>query len=418
MDFELNDEQRKLQREVRDFAQREIAPGAHARDEAEQFDRDLFKKIGEFGLLGMMLPKEFGGQALPCVDYCVVGEELAAACAGTTLSYGAHAVLCANNIARNANDEQKARYLPKLASGEWIGALAMTEPHSGSDVLSLATRAEKRGGKYILNGRKTYITNGDIADLVLVYARTNPDLGPHGISAFLVETGWEGFKVEHRFKKMGMRASPTAQIAFENMEIPEENLMGEENMGLAILMSGLDVERASGGSLGVGIARAAFEMALHHARSRKQFKKPIIKYQMIGERLADMYMEIEAARLLTFSAAAKCDSGQRPTLEASLAKLKAAEVAEKAAMDAVQVHGGHGYMRPTGVERLARDAKLLTIGGGTSQIQKMIVIKHMTGEWGEVPVSTTPEMFQPDEPGIYELSLQQDVEPPEPAPVN
>jgi len=286
MNFDLSPEQLELQQRIRAFAQREIAPYAHENDEKEEFPRDLFNRMGEEGLLGMVLPKDFGGQDESVVNYCIAGEELAAADAGLTLSYGAHAVLCANNIARNANDAQKQKYLPKLASGEMIGALAMTEPHSGSDVLSLRTRAEKRNGYWLLNGCKTYITNAPIADVVLVYVRTNPELGPHGLSAFLVDTNLPGFKVEHRFKKMGMKSSPTGQIVFENMELPEDALMGGENMGLSILMSGLDVERASGGALGVGIARAAFEMALHHARKRRQFKKPIIQYQMIGDKLA------------------------------------------------------------------------------------------------------------------------------------
>ncbi|MBI2434864.1 MAG: acyl-CoA dehydrogenase family protein, partial [Candidatus Hydrogenedentes bacterium] len=345
MDFQLTLEQRALQLRVREFAQRELAPQAQDWDEREAFPAETFCKMGKAGLLGMLLPPEFGGQGESVLNYCIAGEELAAACAGTTLSYGAHAVLCAHNIARNGTPEQKRRYLPKLASGEWIGALAMTEPQAGSDVLSLRTSARKVGGRYILNGRKTYITNAAVADLIVVYARTQE--GPHGLTAFLVETRWPGFKVEHEFKKMGMRCSPTAQIAFENAEVPEENVLGQENGGLFILMSGLDVERATGGSLGVGIARTAFERALHHARRRKQFGKPLIQHQIIGHKLADMLVEIDAARLMTYRAAAKCDAGERATLEASMCKLYAAEVAERVTLEAVQIHGGHGYMRPT-----------------------------------------------------------------------
>ncbi|MCC6142475.1 MAG: acyl-CoA dehydrogenase family protein [Candidatus Hydrogenedentes bacterium] len=397
MTFQLSDKQRELQMRIREFAQREIAPVAAKYDEEETFPRELFRKMGEEGILALMLPEAQGGKEMSCVDFCIAGEEISAACGAVSLSMGAHAVLCAHNLARNGTPEQKAKYLPKLGSGEWIGALAMTEPQSGSDVLSLATRAEKRGGSWILNGTKTYITNAAVADVILLYARTSEELGPHGISAFLVETRTPGFRIDHTFKKMGMRASPTSQFSMTNVEIPEENLLGVENGGLAILMSGLDVERATGGSLGVGIARGAYELALHHARRRRQFKKPVIKYQMIGSMLADMYMQIEAARLLTFNAAAKCDSGQRATLEASMAKLYAAEIAEKVTMDAIQIHGGHGYMRMAGVEKYARDAKLLTIGGGTSQIQKMIIIKHLTGEWGTVDVATEPRLFMPSE---------------------
>lgn len=397
MDFQLTAEQRALQEKVRDFAQTEIAPIAMQFDEEERFPRDLFRKMGEAGFLGMMLPKEVGGEAMSCINFCLAGEEVAAADGAIALSFGAHAVLCANNIARNGTAAQRAKYLPKLASGEWVGALAMTEPHSGSDVLSLRTFAERRGDTYVLNGTKTYITNAAEADVILVYARTNADLGPHGISAFLVDTASPGFKVDHTFKKMGMRASPTSQISFENVEIPADNLMGEENGGLTILMSGLDIERATGGALGVGLARGAFELALHHARNRKQFDRPIIKYQMMGAKLADMLTDITTARLLTYYAAAKCDSGERATLEASMAKLHAAEVAERVTMEAIQVHGGHGYMRPTGVERYARDAKLLTIGGGTSEIQRMIIIKHLTGEWGTVDTATEARLAMPAE---------------------
>ena len=408
MNLELTQEQRQLQARARQIAQQLLLPKAAQLDEEERFDRDLFRQLGEAGFLGMMIPKTYGGTQHSVLDNVIVGEEFAATCAGTTLSFGAHAVLCAHNLARNGTEDQKRKYLPKLATGEWIGALAMTEPQAGSDVLSMRTEARRIGDRYLLNGRKTYITNGAVADLILVYARTSKELGPHGISAFLIETRWPGFKVEYSFKKMGMRASPTAQIAFENMEIPAENLLGEENGGLAILMSGLDVERATGGALGVGIARAALERSIHHTRRRKQFGKPIIQHQMIGQKLADMAMEVEAARWLTYAAAAKCDRGERATLEASMAKLYAAEVAERAALTAIQIHGGHGYMRPTGVERFLRDAKLLTIGGGTSEIQRFIIIKHLTGEWGSFPMATSPELYASAEPDIYERSLQQD----------
>ena len=399
MNFELTPAQRALQAKCREFATQEVAPYAIENDENERFPRDIFDKMGEAGILGMMLPQDFGGLGGSAVDFCVAGEEMAAADGGVCLSFGAHSVLCANNLATNGNASQKAKYLPKLASGEWMGALAMTEPHSGSDVLSLATRAEKQpGGGYLLNGRKTYITNGSEADLILVYARTSEEMGPHGISAFLIETSWPGFKVEHTFKKMGMKSSPTAQIAFENVEVPEENLLGVENGGLMILMSGLDVERATGGALGVGLARAAFEMSLQHAQHRKQFGKPILKQQMIGQMLSDMLTDIHAARLLTFMAAAKCDSGERATMEASMCKLFAAEMAERVTMNAIQVHGGHGYMRHAGVERLARDAKLLTIGGGSSQVQRMILMKMMTGEWGTIETALAERPISYDNP--------------------
>jgi len=377
VDFHLTEEQLEIQRTVRKFANNEMAPLAEEIDRDERFPAETFKKMGEMGLLGLMIPEEYGGADASVVTFCVVGEELARACASTTLSYGAHAVLCAHHLASNGSDEQKKRYLPALATGAKLGAIAMTEPEAGSDVLSMRTFAEKQNGEYILNGTKTFITNGPLADIIIVYARTDKNAGPRGISTFIVENTFPGFSVGKKFKKMGMRGSPTSELIFEDCRVPAENLMGQENGGLRILMSGLDIERAVGGALCVGLARAAFEESVKYAKERAQFGQPLITFQMIGEMLANMSTEIEAARLLTFKAAALCDEGTRATVEASHAKLFAAEAAMRATTNAVQIHGGYGYMQEFGIERLMRDAKLLSIGGGTSQIQQLIIVREL-----------------------------------------
>ena len=380
MDFHLTDEQIEIQQTVRKFAKNEIAPIAEQIDAEDRFPAELFKKMGEMGLMGIVIPEEYGGTGAGVVTFCVVGEEIGWASASVALSYGTSSVLCAHNLASNCSEEQKRQYLPALASGEKIGAIAMTEPEAGSDVLSMRTFAEKRGDEYILNGTKTFITNGSVADVILLYARTDKDAGPRGISAFIVENTFPGFSVGKEFKKMGMRGSATSELVFEDCRVPAENLIGQENGGLRILMSGLDVERAVGGSLCVGIARAAFEASVKYAKERAQFGQPLITFQMIGAMLANMSTDIEAARLLTFKSAAMCDEGVRATVEASHAKLFGAEAAMRVTTDAVQIHGGYGYMQEFGVERLMRDAKLMSIGGGTSQVQQLIIMRELMKE--------------------------------------
>jgi isovaleryl-CoA dehydrogenase len=377
VDFHLTAEQIEIQQTVRKFAKNEIAPLAEEIDRNDKLPAELVNKIGEMGLLGLMIPEEYGGTGAGVVTSCVVGEEIARACASIAFVYGASGVLCAHNLARTGSEAQKKKYLPALASGEKLGALAMTEPDAGSDVLSMRTSAERRNGEYILNGTKTFITNGPVADVVLVYARTDKNAGPRGISAFIVENTFPGFSVGKEFKKMGMRGSPTSELIFEDCRVPAENLIGEENGGLRILMSGLDVERVVMSCLGVGIAQAAFDASVNYAKERVQFGQPLITFEMIGEMLANMSTEIEASRLLTLKAAALCDEGVRATVEASHAKLFSAEAAMRATTNAVQIHGGYGYMQEFGVERLMRDAKVLAIGGGTSQVQQLIIMREL-----------------------------------------
>ncbi|MBM3289247.1 MAG: isovaleryl-CoA dehydrogenase [Candidatus Hydrogenedentes bacterium] len=376
MNFDLTHEQIELQQKVRAFARREVAPLAAEIDRDERFPAATFKKLGEMGLLGLMVPKEYGGMGESVLTCCLVAEELAHACAPTTMSYLAHAVLCCHNLLCNGSDAQRQKYLPALASGAALGAIAMTEPNSGSDVLSMQTFAECRNGEYVINGTKTYITNAPVANTFLVYARTDKTLGPRGISQFIVERGFPGFTVGTPFSKMGMRGSPTAPLHFENCRVPAENLVKEENQALGILMGGLDVERTVGAALGLGLARAAYDMALAHATQREQFGQPLIMFEMITEKIANMSMEIEAARMLMYKAAVLCGRHVRCSLEASHAKLFSSEVGARAAIEAQQILGGIGYMKDCAVERLVRDSRLGTIGGGTSEIQRLIIARE------------------------------------------
>jgi len=377
VDFHLSDEQRDIQQMVRDFAQREIAPRAIEIDRDATFPAETFKKMGELGLLGLLVPSEYGGRGQTILAFCVAAEEIAIACAATALSYLSHAVLCSHNLSCNGSEEQKRKYLPDLASGAKLGAIAMTEPNAGSDVLSIETFAERRDGQYIINGKKTFITNAPVADVFLVYVRTDKSAGPRGISQFIVEKGYSGFSVGPPFHKMGMRGSPTAELIFEDCRVPVENLVKGENKALGILMGGLDVERTVGAAMGVGLAQSAFDRALAYAKQRQQFGQPIIMFEMIAEKVADMSMEIAAARLLTYKAATLCDEGVRCSAEASHAKLFASETSVRVTSEAVQILGGYGYMKENEVERMMRDAKLGTIGGGTSEIQRLIIAREI-----------------------------------------
>jgi len=377
MDFHLNDEQLAMQEMARKFAANEMAPLAEELDLESRFPAETFKKMGELGLLGIVVPEEYGGSGQSILTCCVVAEELAYGCAATTLSYLAHAVLCANNLSRNGSEEQKKKYLPGLCSGEKIGALAMTEPGAGSDVLGMKTFAERKNGEYIINGSKTFITNAPVADVFLVYVRTDKNAGPRGLSQFIIERDFPGLTLGQPFNKMGLHGSPTGEMFFENCRVPAENLVRGENQALGILMGGLDIERTIGGSMGVGGGRAALDRALAYAKERQQFGQPLIMFEMIAEKLANMAMEIEAARLLTYKAAVLCDEGIRCSAEASYAKLFASEMSMRAASETVQIFGGYGYMQEYGVERMMRDAKLGTIGGGASEIQRLIIAKEL-----------------------------------------
>ena len=377
MDFHLSEEQRDIQAMVRKFAQNEIAPIAQEIDRESRFPIETFKKMGELGLLGLLVPEEYGGIGQSVLTTCVASEEIAYACASTALSCLAHAVLCAHNLACNGSAEQKAKYLPELASGAKLGALAMTEPGAGSDALGLQTFAERKGDEYIVNGSKTFITNAPLADVFLVYVRTDKNAGPRGLSQLIIERDAPGLTIGQPFHKLGTRGSPTAEMFFEDCRVPAENLVKGENEALGILLGGLDVERTVGGSMGVGGIRASLDRSLAYAKERQQFGQPIIMFEMVAEKLANMSMDLEAARLLTYKAAALCDEGVRCSAEASHAKLFASEAALRAALNTVQIFGGYGYMEEYEVERLLRDAQLGTIGGGTSEIQRLIIAREI-----------------------------------------
>ncbi len=377
MDFHLTDEQLDIQQMVRKFARNEIAPIAAEIDENSRFPVETFEKMGELGLLGLLIPEQYGGVGQSVLTFCIAMEEVAYACASTSLSYLAHSVLCAHNLLCNGSDEQKKRYLPDLASGKKLGAIAMTEPDVGSDVLAIETFAERRGDEYIVNGSKTFITNAPVADTFLVYVRTDRALGPKGLSQLIVERGFPGFSIGEAFHKMGMRGSPTAPIFFQDCRVPVENLVRGENKALSIILGGLDVERTVGGSMAVGAARAAFDRAVAYSKERRQFGQPIALFEMILEKLANMSMDIEAAQLLTYKACALCDEGVRCSAEASHAKLFASEASVRACSEAIQILGGYGYMREYEVERMLRDARMGTIGGGTSEIQRLIIAREV-----------------------------------------
>lgn len=377
MDFRLTEDQLEMQRMVRKFARNEIAPLAAEIDRESRFPAETFRKMGELGLLGLLIPEEYGGVGQGVLTFCIVMEEIAWACAATSLSLLAHSVLCAHNLSCNGSAEQKKKYLPDLVSGAKIGALAMTEPGVGSDVLHIETSAVRSGEEYIVNGSKTFITNAPVAGTFLVYVRTGPESGPRGISQLIVERTCPGFSISQPFHKMGVRGSPTAQLFFDNCRVPAANLVRGENHALEILLGGLDVERTVGASMAVGVAQAAFEKAAAYAKERQQFGQPIAMFEMILEKLANMSTEIEAARLLTHKAAALCDEHIRCSAEASQAKLFASEMAVRAASEAVQILGGYGYMQEYEVERIFRDVRMGTIGGGTSEIQRLIIAREL-----------------------------------------
>jgi isovaleryl-CoA dehydrogenase len=377
MDFRLTEEQLEIQQMVAKFARNEIAPIAAEIDQQGLFPAETFKKMGELGLLGLLIPEEYGGASQSVLTCCIASEEIAYACASTSLSFLAHSVLCSHNLACNGSVAQKQKYLPDLASGMKMGAIAMTEPGAGSDVLSISTFAKRSNGEYLINGSKTFITNAPVADIFLVYARTDKEGGPAGISQFIIERGSPGFSIGKPLKKMGMRGSPTAEIFFDNCRVPVENLVRGENEALGILLGGLDVERVVGASMAVGSARAAFDRALAYAKERRQFGKPLAMFEMIMEKFANMSMEIEAARLLTYKAAALCDQCIPCSLEASHAKLFSSEMAVRAASEAIQILGGYGYMQEYEVERILRDVRMGTIGGGTSEIQRLIIAREL-----------------------------------------
>ncbi len=374
---EWTSEQQQLSETLTSFAKAHLAPRAAELDEAQGFNREAFTKMAELGLLGVTVSEEYGGAGLGAVEASLTMEKLGEACASTTLSYLAHSILCVNNIFENASDAQKKKYLPKLIDGTQLGAMAMTEPEAGSDALGLRTKAEKKGGKYLLNGSKTYITNGPVADVFVVYARTGPS--KKEISTFIVEKSFPGFHVGRKLNKLGMRASPTSELAFENCEVPLENLVGHENESVTHMMRNLNLERITISGISVGIAQASVDYSVGYARERKQFGTAIAQFQMIQERLAEMSTRTEAGRALLYLSARLYDRGQRDMTLGAKTKLFTAQVATDAAMDAIQILGGYGYMKEYPVERYMRDAKLMEIGAGTNEIMRILISRSLVG---------------------------------------
>ena len=380
LNFGHNETVDMLRDSVRSFTADEILPRAAEIDEKNEFPRDLWPALGELGLHGITVPEEYGGTGMGYLEHVVAMEEISRGSGSVGLSYGAHSNLCINQICRNGNDEQKRKYLPKLMSGEHLGALAMSEPGAGSDVVGMRTKAEKKGDRYILNGNKMWITNGPGADTLVVYAKTDPDGGPRGITAFLVEKGMKGFSTAQKLDKLGMRGSDTCELVFEDCEIPEENVLGEVGGGVNVLMSGLDYERAvlSGGPL--GIMQSCMDIVIPYVHERHQFGKPIGTFQLMQGKLADMYTMMNACRAYVYTVAQACDRGETSRKDAAGAILLSAEKATWMALEAIQTLGGMGYVNESGTGRLLRDAKLYEIGAGTSEIRRMLIGRELFAE--------------------------------------
>ncbi|KAG2179318.1 hypothetical protein INT44_006163 [Umbelopsis vinacea] len=369
----LTNEQAELREAVHQFAQTELAPRATDIDKENVFPMDMWKKFGDMGLLGITAPEKYGGLGLGYMEHTLVMEEISRASGSVALSYGAHSNLCVNQIVRNGNEEQKQKYLPKLISGDHVGALAMSEPGSGSDVTSMRLRAEKKGDKYILNGNKFWITNGPDADVLVVYAKTDPQAGARGITAFLIEKGFKGFSTAQKLDKLGMRGSNTCELIFEDCEVPAENVLGQVGKGVYVLMSGLDLERLvlSGGPL--GLMQAALDITVPYVHERKQFGQPIGEFQLVQGKVADMYTKLNASRAYVYAVARACDNGQVSNKDCAGVILYSAERATEVALDAIQCLGGNGYINDFPTGRILRDAKLYEIGAGTSEIRRMLI---------------------------------------------
>jgi len=371
--FDLGETADMIRTTARDFAQDEIAPRAAEIDRSNQFPRDLWPKMGAIGLHGITVEEEFGGSGLGYLEHCIALEEVSRASASVGLSYGAHSNLCVNQIRRNGSLEQKHKYLPKLISGEHVGALAMSEPGAGSDVVSMNTRAEKKGDRYVLNGSKMWITNGPVAETLVVYAKTDPNAGTRGITAFLIEKDMKGFRPAQKLDKLGMRGSDTSELVFEDCEVPEENVLGHVGRGVNVLMSGLDYERVVLAAGPLGIMQAALDVVIPYVHDRKQFGQPIGTFQLVQGKLADMYVMMNACKSYVYQVAKACDRGETTREDAAGAILLSAEQATKVALDAIQLLGGNGYINDYATGRLLRDAKLYEIGAGTSEIRRMLI---------------------------------------------
>ncbi|MBR9727429.1 isovaleryl-CoA dehydrogenase [Shewanella intestini] len=380
LNFGLGEDIDMLRDAIEGFASNEIAPLAAQVDQQNAFPNHMWPALGEMGLLGVTVPEQFGGANMGYLAHVVAMEEISRASASIGLSYGAHSNLCVNQINRNGNEAQKAKYLPKLVSGEHIGALAMSEPNAGSDVVSMKLHARKEGDRYILNGNKMWITNGPDADTLVIYAKTDIDKGPHGITAFIVEKTFKGFSTAQKLDKLGMRGSNTCELVFEDCEVPEENILGGLNNGVKVLMSGLDYERVvlSGGPL--GIMNACMDIVVPYIHEREQFGQSIGEFQLIQGKIADMYTGMNAAKAYVYNVAQSCDRGETTRKDAAGAILYSAELATKMALDAIQLLGGNGYINEYATGRLLRDAKLYEIGAGTSEIRRMLIGRELFNE--------------------------------------
>ncbi len=380
MRFDLGDEVNSLRDMVHRWAQERVKPMAAAIDRENAFPAELWREMGDLGLLGITVGEEYGGAGMGYLAHVIAIEEIARASASVSLSYGAHSNLCVNQIKLNGTTEQKAKYLPGLVSGEHVGALAMSEAGAGSDVVSMKLRAEKRNDRYVLNGTKYWITNGPDADTLVVYAKTDPDLGSKGITAFLIEKAMTGFSTSPHFDKLGMRGSNTAELIFEDVEVPFENVLGEEGRGVAVLMSGLDYERVVLAGIGTGIMAACLDEIMPYLATRKQFGQPIGNFQLMQGKIADMYTAMNSARAYVYECAKACDRGEITRQDAAACCLYASEVAMTQAHQAVQAMGGAGFLNDSPVARIFRDAKLMEIGAGTSEIRRMLIGRELMSE--------------------------------------
>ncbi len=380
LNFGLGEEIDMLRDMTFQFAKDEIAPRAERIDLDNQFPMDLWKKFGDLGLLGITVEEEYGGSNMGYLAHCVAMEEISRASASVGLSYGAHSNLCVNQIRKNGSEAQKLKYLPKLCSGEHVGALAMSEPNAGSDVVSMKLRADKRGDHYVLNGNKMWITNGPDADTYVIYAKTDVNGGSKGITAFIVERGFKGFSQAQKLDKLGMRGSNTCELVFEDCEVPEENILGFEGGGVRVLMSGLDYERTvlSGGP--VGIMQACMDVVVPYIHERKQFNKSIGEFQLMQGKIADMYTSLNASRAYLYAVAQSCDRGEDSRKDAASVILYTAEQATQMALQAIQTLGGNGYINEYPTGRLLRDAKLYEIGAGTSEVRRMLIGRELFNE--------------------------------------
>jgi isovaleryl-CoA dehydrogenase len=380
LNFDLGETADQLRASVRGFTADEIAPIAEKIDKTNEFPRDLWPKLGALGLHGITVEEEYGGSGLGYLEHCIAMEEVSRGSAAVGLSYGAHSNLCVNQIRRNGSDAQKRKYLPKLISGEHVGALAMSESGAGSDVVSMTLRADKKGDRYVLNGTKFWITNGPCADTLVVYAKTDANAGPRGITAFLIEKGFKGFSTAQKLDKLGMRGSDTGELIFEDCEVPAENVLGSVGKGVNVLMSGLDYERSVLAAGPLGIMQAAMDVVIPYVHQRKQFGAPIGSFQLVQGKLADMYTTMNACRAYVYAVAKACDRGETARKDAAGAILYAGEKATQITLDAIQLLGGNGYINDYPTGRLMRDAKLYEIGAGTSEIRRWLIGRELFEE--------------------------------------